>query len=534
VGWQAFHPDGIDSDPSGYRLPVPETVAPGQVLGGRYRLDHELARGGMATVWVAEDPLLSRRVAVKILHPELALNEALRTRFRHEAVAAAKLSHPAIVATYDTGDDEGTAYIVMQLVEGPTLRRMLDARGALPVGEAADIASQVAEALDHAHRHGLVHRDIKPANVLIPPDGQVKVTDFGIAKAAGDEDLTSTGAVIGTARYLAPEQVNGDAVDGRADVYALGLILYEMLTATLPFSGDSEIATAMARLTKVPDPVRTLRPEVPPMLDAVVNRSLARDPDHRFPSASALRDALDPVRDSTPPPSAPPVPVPGPADHTVGIDRTEAEALSPTPAEALSPTPAERRVVTARRRPRALVALLAVAAVVVAGYVGVRAVSGGDDGDPGGGAAATEDSQLTIAGVADFDPDGDEQESGNATGQATDGNPATVWSTERYNNRDFDDPKRGVGLILELEREEAIGRVEVATDDDDWNGQIYVADASGANLEDWGEPVAQEEGLGQLALFDLREGTRGRFVLVWITRLPADGKLGLAEVTLGG
>jgi serine/threonine-protein kinase len=508
---------------------VPETVAPGRVLGGRYRLDHELARGGMATVWVAEDPLLSRRVAVKILHPELAVNDSLRTRFRHEAVAAAKLSHPAIVATYDTGDDEGTAYIVMQLVEGPTLRRMLDARGALPVGEAADIASQVAEALDHAHRHGLVHRDIKPANVLIPPDGQVKVTDFGIAKAAGDEDLTSTGAVIGTARYLAPEQVNGNAVDGRADVYALGLILYEMLTGTLPFSGDSEIATAMMRLTKVPDPVRSVRPEVPPMLDAVVNRSLARDPEHRFPSAGALRDALDPARDSTPPPPSSPRPavVAESGDHTIGIDRTEAEALSP-PA-------ADDRAAGGRRWPRALLAAVAAAAVVLVGYFAVRSLTGSDDGPSSGPNRPDAVDTLGILGATDFDPDGDDgAENPQDVGQATDGNPATVWSTQRYNNRDFDDPKRGVGLVVELEREEAIDKVEVAADDEDWNGEIYVADASGANLEDWGTPVAQAEGLGRLASFDLREGSRGRFVLVWITRLPADGKLGLAEVTLVG
>ncbi|MGQ0802991.1 MAG: protein kinase domain-containing protein [Actinomycetota bacterium] len=507
---------------------MPETVAPGRVLGGRYRLNHELARGGMAAVWVAEDPLLSRRVAVKILHPELGVNEALRARFRNEAVAAAKLSHPAIVATYDTGDDEGTAFIVMQLVEGPTLRRMLDARGALPVGEAADIASQVAQALEHAHSHGLVHRDIKPANVLIPPDGQVKVTDFGIAKATGDEDFTTTGAVIGTARYLAPEQVNGDTVDGRADVYALGLILYEMLTGTLPFSGDSEIATAMARLTKVPDPVRDLRPEVPAMLDAVVSRSLARDPEHRFPSARALHDALDPARDATPPPPSTPAPaVAGPADHTIGIDRTDAEALGPPPAEA--------RVVGDRRWSRALVALLVVAAVVVAGYFGVRALFGGDDGGGGGGGTAGSDAAtFTVVNVADFDPDGDAQENGEAAPQATDDNPGTVWSTERYNNRDFDDPKRGVGLILELDGNRDIGKVEVAADDEDWNGEIYVADDSGASLDDWGTPVAQEEGLGSLASFDLGGGSSGRFVLVWITRLPADGKLGVAEVTLGG
>ncbi|HMG26637.1 MAG TPA: protein kinase, partial [Acidimicrobiia bacterium] len=206
---------------------MPERSTAGRILGGRYRLDRELARGGMATVWIAEDPLLSRRVAVKLLLPQLAVDEALRVRFRNEAIAAAKLTHPGIVATYDTGDDDGTAYIVMELVEGKTLRRLIDELGRLPVRDAVDISSQVADALEHAHRQGLVHRDIKPANVLVQPDGRVKVTDFGIAKAAGGEDLTRTGTVVGTARYLAPEQVNGNPVDGRADVYALGLILYE-------------------------------------------------------------------------------------------------------------------------------------------------------------------------------------------------------------------------------------------------------------------------------------------------------------------
>ena len=506
---------------------MPETVAPGRVLGGRYRLNHELARGGMAAVWAAEDPLLSRRVAVKILHPELGVNEALRARFRNEAVAAARLSHPAIVATYDTGDDEGTAYIVMQLVEGPTLRRMLDARGVLPVGEAADIASQVAEALDHAHRHGLVHRDIKPANVLIPPDGQVKVTDFGIAKATGGEDLTSTGAVIGTARYLAPEQVNGDAVDGRADVYALGLILYEMLTGTLPFSGDSEIATAMARLTKVPDPVRALRPEVPPMLDAVVNRSLAREPDQRFPSARALRDALDPARDSTPPPPSARTPaasaaIAGPADHTVGIDRTDAEALSPPPAEA--------RVVGDRRWPRALVGLLVGAAVLVAGYFGVRALTGGDDGGGGGPARAA---ALTIVGAGAFDPPpGDGDENGDRAGAVFDPDLENAWETQQYQapSEEFGGIKDGVGLYVELDGVHPVRDVGVAALESGWSAEIYVADEPGSALEDWGEPRASVSDAGTSAELDVAPGTRGRYVLLWLTRLPASGKLHITGV----
>src|SRR5260370_15930948 len=210
----------------------------------------------------------------------------------------------------------------MELVEGITLRHLIHERGRLPVPEAADIASQVADALEHAHRQGLVHRDIKPANVLVPPDGRAKVTDFGIAKAAGGDDLTRTGTVVGTARYLAPEQVNGHKVDGRADVYALGLILYEMLAGSAPFAGDSDMATAVARLTNAPEPIRAARPEVSRHLEDRVARILARDPEYRYQSARAFKDALTPGHDTAPtgplPPPPPPRPATAPAAHAGG------------------------------------------------------------------------------------------------------------------------------------------------------------------------------------------------------------------------
>src|SRR3954468_8022443 len=250
----------------------------------------------MATVWVADDPVLSRRVAVKILRADLAADEGTRVRFRHEAIAAARLSHPNIVSTYDTGDDDGVAYIVMELVDGPTLRHLIDQQGGLPVADVIRIGKQVADALDAAHRAGLVHRDVKPANVLVPAVGPAKVTDFGIAKAAGAADLTRTGTVMGTARYLSPEQVNGRPTDPRTDVYALGLLLYEALCGHPPFGGDTDIATAMARLTTTAPAVRAERPEVSQALDDVIHRCLARQPAARFGSAAAVRDALDRAR----------------------------------------------------------------------------------------------------------------------------------------------------------------------------------------------------------------------------------------------
>ena len=250
----------------------------------------------MATVWIADDPVLSRRVAVKVLRADLAADDATRARFRNEAIAAARLSHPNIVSTYDTGDDDGIAYIVMELVDGPTLRHLIDEHGGLPVADVIRIGKQVADALDAAHRAGLVHRDVKPANVLVPRAGPVKVTDFGIAKAAGADDLTRTGTVMGTARYLAPEQVNGRPTDPRTDVYALGLLMFEALVGHPPFGGDTDIATAMARLTTSAPSIRAERPEVSQALDDVIHRCLARQPAARFGSAAAVRDALDRAR----------------------------------------------------------------------------------------------------------------------------------------------------------------------------------------------------------------------------------------------
>ena len=287
----------------------------------------------MATVWRGEDPLLARAVAVKTLDPRLAEDEALRIRFRREAVAAAAVAHPNIVATYDTGEDDGVAYIVMELVEGATLRQAIDLHGALPPARAADIAAQVADALAAAHARGLVHRDVKPSNVLVQLDGRVKVTDFGIAKAADQtaDELTRTGSVFGTARYLAPEQLEGQPVDERADVYSLGLVLFEMLTGRAPFGADTELATALARLTTPPPRLADLRPDVAPGLAHVVDRALERDPESRWPNAAAMRDALSPFRiaapdrgaDATMPVALPPRPrpaAPAVAAHPVIIN----------------------------------------------------------------------------------------------------------------------------------------------------------------------------------------------------------------------
>ncbi len=262
----------------------------------------------MASVWIADDPVLSRRVAVKILRDDLASDPSTRTRFRNEAIAAARLNHPNVVATYDTGDDDGTAYIVMELIDGPTVRQLLQERGLLPVLEVIRIGIGVAEALEAAHRAGLVHRDVKPPNVLVPPAGPRE--GDRLRHRQGDRRPRPHAHGDGDGHRPLPRAGAGQRPAGRrgTDVYALGLLLYEMLCGRPPFGGDTDVATAMARLTTSAAPIRPQRPDVPQALDDVVHRCLARDPARRYASAGAVRSALASVRinlQGTPPPPTP-------------------------------------------------------------------------------------------------------------------------------------------------------------------------------------------------------------------------------------
>ena len=268
-------------------------------LGGRYELGQPIAAGGMAQVWSATDTNYDKQVAIKILHPHLATDAAFVERFRREAVAAASLSHRSIVTIFGTISENGLEAIVMELIEGLTLRSVLDEVGAMPAVDVVHFGAEIAAALDEAHRAGIVHRDIKPANIMICPDRRVMVTDFGIAKAGNDADLTQTGTLLGTAKYLAPEQVNGAPIDPRSDLYALGVVMFEALTGTVPFKANTDAATALARLHQDPPAVRSLRPNVSTELAGIVARLMDRDPNRRYTRASALEDALRAVRSAT-------------------------------------------------------------------------------------------------------------------------------------------------------------------------------------------------------------------------------------------
>lgn len=500
----------------------------GTLLAGRYRLDRLVANGGMAQVWEASDETLRRRVAVKILHDHLA-DPATVARFRAEGVTAARLTHPGVVAIFDTCSDGGLDAIVMEYVEGHTLRDVLDREGPLAPERAIDITMQIADALAAAHRLGLIHRDVKPANVLLRPDGSVKVTDFGIAKVRdeGGGDLTLPGTFLGTAKYLSPEQVEGRPVDARSDVYALGIVLYEMLSGEVPFDGPTDAAIALARVQRDPRPLREVAPGVPPALDAIVRRAMARDPDDRYPGMVELRVALASADLS----ASAPVAVDPWVDHTAVLRRPERSGF----------VESERRWLI----PAVFVAVVAVSLTVAAVLIGKsetgqqivrRAREAVGAADPAPSSTAPPASRvLGVAGAASFDPPpGDGTEHDGELARLVDGDPATTWSTEGYDRRDFG-IKPGVGVYVDIGVEHEIDTVAISSPTNGWAASVHVASAPAATLDGWGPPVAQRSGLaaGDTS-FDLA-GATGRYVLVWITDLgegtPARVEIGELTVT---
>jgi beta-lactam-binding protein with PASTA domain len=269
---------------------VPEVLHEGSIVDGRYRLLQRIGSGGMADVWLAEDQHLQRRVALKVLHARFAQDREFVDRFRREAEAAAGLQHPNIVSVFDRGDVDGTYYIAMQLLEGRSLKELIDA--GLTPEQAVGLVRQVLEAAGFAHRHGVVHRDLKPQNVIVDADGKAIVTDFGIARA-GASEITQAGSVMGTPHYLSPEQAQGLDVTAVSDLYSVGVILYEALTGRVPFEADSAVAIAMKQVSQTPQLPSSINPNVSPALDAVVMRALEKDPGRRFQSAAAFIAALD-------------------------------------------------------------------------------------------------------------------------------------------------------------------------------------------------------------------------------------------------
>jgi eukaryotic-like serine/threonine-protein kinase len=267
-------------------------IEPGVLVGGRYELGRQLGSGGMARVFLAHDRLLDRDVAVKVLSEPYAGDPAFVERFRREASAAAGLNHPNIVAVYDRGEADGSYYIVMEYLSGPTLKDIIRRRGPLPPAEAVDVALGILAALAAAHKRGVIHRDVKPQNVMASEDGRIKVADFGIARAGEDSGMTEAGSIIGTAQYLSPEQARGDEVTAASDCYSVGIVLYELLTGRVPFDGDRSMAVAMKQIAEPPQPPHELRPDLPPDLEAVVLKALRKRPSERYRTAEEFSGDL--------------------------------------------------------------------------------------------------------------------------------------------------------------------------------------------------------------------------------------------------
>jgi serine/threonine-protein kinase len=356
-------------------------VEAGTLVDGRYRVSARLGSGGMADVYLAHDTLLGRQVALKLLHHHFAEDQEFVERFRREASSAAGLSHPNVVAVFDRGEWDGTYYIAMEYLPGRSLKAVVREHGPLSPGDAIDIVVQILLAARFAHRRGIIHRDIKPHNVILDEEGRAKVTDFGIARA-GASDMTLTGSIMGTAQYLSPEQAQGHAVSESSDLYAVGVVLYELLTGSVPFEGESAVTIALKQVSVEPTPPSQRNPEVNSALDAVVMRSLAKEPSQRFASADEFIAALQQAREGI-------APAPAPATAINGAPPT---AHDPAAALLVPPLPEEDGQATAddaRRRKRAwwiaagvLVLVLAAAAIFLfalkpkTGQVTVPNVSG--------------------------------------------------------------------------------------------------------------------------------------------------------------
>ncbi len=513
-----------------------------RVLAGRYRLKRLIAKGGMAEVWEAVDDILGRPVAVKILHPHLSADESFRERFRREAIAAARLAHPNVVATFDTGTDGGITFIVMELVNAPTLRQALNDGGPMAPGRVVHVGAQVSDALHYAHKAGVVHRDIKPANVLICADGRVKVADFGIAKAVEDaepshpspsEALTGTGTIVGTAQYLSPEQVDGRAVDGRADVYALGVVLYEMLCGRPPFTGDTDMAVALKHITTSPPAPSAIRAGIPRALEEVVLRAMAKAPEARYQSAAELQTALLSVDMDGREPAASSVDV-GARTGVVAAPTRPPPGRHDTPPRGVPPS----FVQTERKWMVPTVAIVAVAlTLAIVGVLFARSDTGRrllDDVTAEDGPSATQKGIAKPTPLAFDPPPGSGIEHDDELPFLVDGDPATAWETENYSTSRFGGLKPGVGVVLQLNGAHKLNELTLTSLSKGWSAEVLVADAPRTTREAWGAPVATKRGIGDgSTTFDL-DGRTGGAVLLWITDLgEGNSAVSIGEMSLG-
>jgi serine/threonine-protein kinase len=473
----------------------------GELIAERYELEELVGKGGMSSVYRAKDRLLERTVAIKLLHEHYSRDDDYVERFRREARAAAQLSHPNIVTVIDRGEDGGRQFIVFEYIDGQNLKQLVESKGRLPVRTALELGIEIGRALAFAHESGLVHRDVKPQNVLLG-NGEVKVTDFGIARSADvTHGLTQTGTVLGTSDYIAPEQASGQAVSVLSDVYSLGVVIYELLAGEPPYKGDNFLAVAMRHVNDPVPSIAEARPDVPLRLDAALRRAMAKRSDERFPSMADFVNELEAVLESLGQPDS---------------DRT---AIMPPTA------PARPRRRSRRRLVAPWIVLLVGLALIGGGLGAYLALRDNDSGGGGGGTSAP----IHLVASNAYDPEGDGQENDELVANATDGDPATDWHTEHYNTAEFGNLKSGVGLVVDAGTAVKPGSLTIRSDMPGFTADIKAGASSNGPFD----TVSSSMEVGSRTTFRLSVDPARRYFLIWITRLPADTqRAAVTEVTI--
>jgi eukaryotic-like serine/threonine-protein kinase len=458
----------------------------GEVLADRYELEELVGTGGMSSVFRAHDLLLDRKVALKVLHEQYTEDDEYVARFKHEARSVATLSHPNIVTVIDRGEHENRQFIVFEYVDGDNLKQLIQRRGPAPVTTALELGMQIARGLSFAHQQGLVHRDVKPQNVLLNGDGQAKVTDFGIARSLDvKHGMTQTGTVLGTSDYIAPEQAQGQRVDEHTDVYSLGVVLYELLTNEVPFPGENFVAVAMRHINEPPPPIRDKRPDVPPRVEAAIQRAMAKNPDDRFQTMADFCGELEACLAEV---------------QSQGTQVIGAPARPRGPRRGVNPWPF---VI-------ALLVLIAIGAVVA--YLIVRQHNNNPATTPpvGGG------SNVHLTGVGAWDPDGTGGEHDKQASLATDNDPNSAWETEHYR----DPPslgKPGVGLVLDAGSSVTLHQLGLVSSTPGFTAVIRAGDSQSGPFTDTVSPSQVVPAAG--AHYTITESQPHRYYVIWITRL---------------
>jgi eukaryotic-like serine/threonine-protein kinase len=509
----------------------------GNLLGGRYRLDSRIGAGGMSTVYLAFDTVLERRVAIKLMHRHIASDAGQLERFRREAKAVAQLNHPHIVTVIDAGEEgeedpgedaEVTPYIVFEYIDGETLKELVR-EGPLEITQALAYAIEVARGLGAAHERDIVHRDVKPHNVLLTSEGRAKITDFGIARQLSQEGLTMDGRVLGTTDYVSPEQALGEAVTGQSDIYSLGIVLYELLTGEVPFTGDTPVAVAMRHVREdVPD-VQRLRPEVSAATAAVVDRATAHDLGRRYPDIPSLLAELE---------------------EALAIEAARTGQATGEVTSVLRSLPLRaRRRLPWRMRHRArwlagIALFLAIAALILIEAAGNTqrgtGVASGVNARPGFTPVS-----LAQSAAHDYNPFGTGPENRDQVNLAVDADPNTAWSTAHYYEENLKKPGgTGVGLYLDAAPGVIARQIELQTPTPGFAVQIYATDHFDSSLpygdstplaaRGWQGPFGADESVHSHERIPLdTSGRRFRFYLIWLTTLPPGQELAsISEVTL--